>query len=347
MIASYLSDSLPQKQSILFNKINLISKIIFDKEKTIYSWGSLEKEIKYASHYSLFNTTIYAKVIDLQCEFSHWYRRKPPFCEVCKPERNTHVTRGSSMFCACRSHPYDNPSNLWSLQNAVLYATNCFLDKAQTENNWFEMLDAKHRRTSPDVIDEMIHYAVYDCLSVTYLRLGIIEQWPLKQFEQISMEILLTNSIKSIVSHRSRLPSENEFIDAIPLSPCDNHQQQNPHEKMNETIEFHRIVKYASSLNNSTVLNTVHSSKNSHRSPEARARRNRKRNMKHRLRRYQYYITRRLSHHIKSKEIRMRLDKLGFSYTHIKPKGNFVIIGMEKCNLDKKLDRLLPFNIFD
>jgi hypothetical protein len=135
---------LPTNHSLLFNKIQSLFKILFDKRKTIYSWGSLDKELKHAIPYSLFSFPIYAKAIDLQSEFSKWHRRVPPFCEVCKPNNNTHITVGSSMFCGCRPHVYTNPSNPWSLQNAVLYTTNCFLDKSQTENNWFKMLDPQH-----------------------------------------------------------------------------------------------------------------------------------------------------------------------------------------------------------
>lgn len=121
---------LREKNSLLFKKIQLLFTTIFDKCKTVYSWRALSKELEYAAQYSLFSEPIQVQAIDLQLKFGVWYRSAPPFCEKCKRNRNTHITIGSSMFCGCQEHAYHNPSNLWSLQNAVLYATTRFLDKS-------------------------------------------------------------------------------------------------------------------------------------------------------------------------------------------------------------------------
>ena len=113
--------------------------------------------------------------------FGVWYRSAPPFCGKCKHNTNTHITIGSSIFCGCQEHAYNKPSNLWSLQNSMVYATSRFLDKSQTENNWFAMLDPKYTRLSSTDRDNMTNYAVYDCLSVTYLRLPALQHWSLIQ----------------------------------------------------------------------------------------------------------------------------------------------------------------------
>jgi hypothetical protein len=167
---------LPPNDSLLFKKIQSLFEIIFDKSKKIYSWGPLHKELQYATQYSLFSFPIRLEDIDIQSEFSEWYSLVPPYCQTCKPNDNTHITIGSSMFCECQQHAYSDSSKPWSLQNAILYATNCFLDKSQTENYWFSMLDPQYETISSNVLDDMINYAVYDCLSVTYLRLPVVQR---------------------------------------------------------------------------------------------------------------------------------------------------------------------------
>ena len=185
---------LPKKDSLLFKKVQSLFTIILKESKTIYSWGSLSKELEFATPYSLFSLPIQVKEINLQSKFSEWYHRVPPFCEVCKPDNSTHVTVGSSRCCGCRQHAYNNPSNLWSLQNAVLHATTSFSDKLQTENNWFAMLYPKYTRLSPTDLNNMINYAIYDCISVTYLRLPVLSSWSLIQLGKTPVHILLSDS---------------------------------------------------------------------------------------------------------------------------------------------------------
>ncbi|CAF3863421.1 unnamed protein product [Adineta steineri] len=79
----------------------------------------------------------------------------------------------------CREYIYDKPSKPWSLQNAILYAANSLLDKSQTENNWFSMLDPKYTTLTPAKLENMINYAVYDCINVAYLRLPMAQRWSL------------------------------------------------------------------------------------------------------------------------------------------------------------------------
>ena len=136
------------KNSVLFGKIKLLFTTIFDKFKTIYSWGALSRELEYTTQYSPFSEHTQVQAIDLQLKFGEWYRSTPTFCEKCRSNKNTIITIDLSVFCRCKEHPYHNPSNRWSLQNAVVYATTRFLDKSQTENNWFTMLDSKYSRLS-------------------------------------------------------------------------------------------------------------------------------------------------------------------------------------------------------
>ncbi|CAF1388306.1 unnamed protein product [Adineta steineri] len=83
---------------------------------------------------------------------------------------------GSPIFCECREHAYNDPSKPWSLQNAILYAANPLLDKSQTENTWFSMLDPKYTTLTPAKLENMINYAVYDCINLAHLRLPMAQR---------------------------------------------------------------------------------------------------------------------------------------------------------------------------
>ncbi|CAF1023046.1 unnamed protein product [Adineta steineri] len=76
----------------------------------------------------------------------------------------------------CPEYIYNKPSKPWSLQNAILYAANSLLDKTQTENNWFSMLDPKYTTLTPAKLENMINYAAYDCINLAYLQLPVAQR---------------------------------------------------------------------------------------------------------------------------------------------------------------------------
>jgi hypothetical protein len=188
---------LPPINSLLFTKIQLIFQLLFSISNILYGWGNLKVELGHALKYSLFTFPMEARCVDLQLEFRKWYTLAPPFCEACEPDNNYHhiITKGSSMFCRCKNHVYTDPGTLWSLQKGILYSTSCFLDKSQTENPWHLILDPQHTTLSLDKAEQMIYYAVYDCLSVTYLHLPVTQSWPLVTIKNTPITRLLTLSI--------------------------------------------------------------------------------------------------------------------------------------------------------
>ncbi|CAF4630506.1 unnamed protein product, partial [Rotaria sp. Silwood2] len=69
-----------------------------------------------------------------------------------------------------------NFNHKWSLQMAIAYAFHEFLDKSRTKSRWIRNLDITNNNRSSVVnlkvnriVEEMIEYAVNDCLAVTKL----------------------------------------------------------------------------------------------------------------------------------------------------------------------------------
>ncbi|CAF1463197.1 unnamed protein product [Adineta steineri] len=336
-------DHLPPANSNLFSKIKYLFKVLFEKNKTIYTWGPLQNEIEYGSQYSIFSYPIEAKDVNLQSEFSKWYSRVPSYCEVCKPSNDTHVTVGSSMFCECREHAYNDPSKPWSLQNAILYAGNSFLDKSQTENNWFSMLDPKYTTLHPVKLENIINYAVYDCISLAYLRLPVVERWSLVRLEETPISILLTDPKQAVVDPDLEDISDDE----LPPLLNGNRVEQND-EVIGEVLDADINVEYPSTVEQNLPSPRFHRScKHTDRSVGARAYRNKKRYAAQRARRYPDHLTRYLYRRFTRKMVGKIFKKLQIKFKYIKRDGNQVLIGMKNEELKEQFDKLLPLDMFD
>ncbi|CAF3803711.1 unnamed protein product [Rotaria magnacalcarata] len=134
------------KQSLQFWLIRSIFKFLFQKTKTIYSWGYASEELQKFIRFGLFDNSDIDKCtkVNVQNDFKEWHR----------------IVYGY----------YDtNNNNLWGLQLAIANTYHQFLDKSQTLNNWSRGLGQCHNAK----ISSMIQYACNDCLSVTKLACTI------------------------------------------------------------------------------------------------------------------------------------------------------------------------------
>ena len=92
----------------------------------------------------------------------------PHQCHL-SPSVDDHIT------CLCSHRPVKNLNDKWSLQKAMAYVFDEFLDKTRTKSNWSQLLDSNIVRcysiTKRKENDsrELISYAVNDCLAVTKL----------------------------------------------------------------------------------------------------------------------------------------------------------------------------------
>ncbi|CAF4194585.1 unnamed protein product [Rotaria sordida] len=161
----------------------------------IFSWGSMSEELISAVQMNLFTWTVPALLINLQDEFPSWYRRALPPCEACGSIQALNKAMSSKSRCICTSNfPYVKSTDKWSLQNAIRYTINRFLDKSSTKKNWSIMLDSNYSPLSSSERRKRINYAIYDCFAVTLLHQAIYDKWSLTQLRKAELISLFTSN---------------------------------------------------------------------------------------------------------------------------------------------------------
>ena len=96
--------------------------------------------------------------------------------------------------CNCFiNSPYPKSHRVWSLQNAILYTSQRFLDKSTTRQTWSVLLDPAYSPLSPKECQRRILYASADCFAVTYLHHPIYESWSLKNLRESRLTSLFTS----------------------------------------------------------------------------------------------------------------------------------------------------------
>ncbi|CAF1402575.1 unnamed protein product [Rotaria sordida] len=127
----------------------------------------------------------------------------------------------SSCTCSNKS-PYVNPSDKWSLQNAIRYTINRFLDKSSTKKNWSIMLDPNYSPLSSYERRKRINYAIYDCFAVTLLHQAVCDKWSLTQLREAELISLFTldappHSSSTLLENISEDENETEST-SLPIS---------------------------------------------------------------------------------------------------------------------------------
>ena len=311
---------LPPFHSLLFQQIQLLFQYLFQHGKTLYSWGPAEVELERARQFRLFSTPLACLCFDLQQDFSIWYALVPPFCEVCRPNADYQVNIGSAMFCRCKDVIYSDPSKQWSLQNAILYVSDCYLDKTQTKSPWNELLDPLHSTMSSVRCARMIRYAVYDALAVSYLRFPVTQMWTFDRVRQSTFSDLLLEP-PLISSSLLYEPISDEEPDLI--------------------VESSQAVEILDELPPQPFQPQSHH--RAYRSVQARQRRNRKRNLVLRQYRDRHIVLRMVYHRFTIQLIKRVLRDLDVRYVHLKlnTSSHVLSIGMKKPSLvDFYFDRL-------
>lgn len=162
---------LPHRDSILFWLIRCLFKAIFQPNKLFLGWGDIIDELTSFIDYGLFSSSLLKDIttIDVQARFKVWYNDNYPHNCHLSPSVDDHIT------CICSHRPVKNLNDKWSLQKAIAYLFNEFLDKTRTKSDWSRRLESKDvRRYSitnrkENESRELIAYAVNDCLAVTKL----------------------------------------------------------------------------------------------------------------------------------------------------------------------------------
>ncbi|CAF3729881.1 unnamed protein product [Rotaria socialis] len=200
---------LPSNDSHVCVKIKEFFELIFRSNNELYSWGDMIKELDPIKNSALFKWPTLASLLDIQPHFPGWYEWALTHSESCCPKHHLDDANNvnimsqnylSSIFYCPRQSPY-RPNELWSLQNALIYAAHIFIDKSSTVNNWAGGLTTNNSTLSSFRRKKMIKYAIYDVLSTTYLIRPISEYWTFQKLKNTNIIDLFT-SFKS-----SPLPS--------------------------------------------------------------------------------------------------------------------------------------------
>jgi len=162
---------LPHPASVSSWLMRALFKVIFQRDKLILGWGDIVDELTTFIDYGLFSSHLIKQIntIDVQHRFKSWYNRQYPHGCGLLPHADDQTT------CTCPYRPVKHENHRWSLQKAIGYLFDEFLDKSRTKSNWSRRLDSKDTRRftitnrKEDDSRELIAYAVNDCLAVTKL----------------------------------------------------------------------------------------------------------------------------------------------------------------------------------
>lgn len=161
---------LPNTETPNFLLIIEFFKSLFALNNTIYIWG-LRKELEPFIKFKLFSLAQLnlANIVNLQNKFKIYWNEYHP-----------HTTRSIStndqFICDCETCLGINENNLWSLQDAMAYHLNRWLDKRQTISSFNIGLDPTLTQLDDDELQDreiMRKYAAYDCLSIHQLLISM------------------------------------------------------------------------------------------------------------------------------------------------------------------------------
>lgn len=161
---------LPLATEPTFQLITQFFHTLFRSDKTIYIWGEISELNDFTSIGLFTSNQIYlSNNVNFQNLFKiYWndnYQHTPPS-----------IDRINDKPCQCEMCLGINSTNKWSLQNAVAYTLNQYLDKRITKSDFnigldpqlyhFNLRELEHRQ-------QLIHYAINDCLSIYQLLLKL------------------------------------------------------------------------------------------------------------------------------------------------------------------------------
>ena len=181
---------LPHPSSVLFWLIRSLFKVIFKSSNVIYSWGDGIRELTDFIHYNLFSlhTIHQIKMINLPVHFKQWYNKT--FLHQCAIQ-SFGDDDDDHQLCTCLYRPVKHMDHQWSLQKAIAYTFNEFLDKSRTKSHWSRPLNSTNiqqysiiNKNAKKIHEHLILYAANDCLAVTKLLMVLESNWSKEQLEQ-------------------------------------------------------------------------------------------------------------------------------------------------------------------
>ena len=191
---------LPSTNRTKYVKIKEFLQLVFRSNNELYSWGQLNDELRLARDYHLFEWPILASTIDIQYFYPGWYEWALSHCETCCPSHHAAVNDDITLnfqnyplpMCVCHEQSPYRPHEKWSLQKALIYAAQVFIDKSCTVNNWSAGSTSNSSTLSTARREKMINYAIYDCFATTYLIRPVLDNWTFKKLKDTNIIELFT-----------------------------------------------------------------------------------------------------------------------------------------------------------
>ena len=331
---------LPSFDSHLFLQCCELFRSLFRENNVIYGWGPPSVELEKALPHRLFHLPLQCRCIDLQGEFATWFGSKPSSGEhyvsaATNPDLSVHEYCDDD-----RSFRYIHSAGPWSLQNAIRYVFNAFLDKSVTRSPWHRLLDPEHSSLTSHSRQAMIRYAVYDCLAVTALHCPTMNSWDVRRIRQTPLVDLLTE-VKRCISPivYENISEEDSMSDTVTINDIDQFSAIPVQSRSSPIVPIHTD-------DHRTPSNRIVST-HSRRSRESRHRRNQHRNQHRRTFRFVYHLSRRLYYRFTMHDIKRTLHNLHIRFVHVKAYQENVLIGFKSALLRDSFDERIHPNLFD
>ncbi|CAF1621357.1 unnamed protein product [Adineta ricciae] len=236
----------------------------------VYAWGEMRREMEPVKH--LLDWPIKSTLINLQPHFTGWYERARTLCRVQNLQENVIKEEGNEvdrsndpMKCTChRESPYQE-NQLWSLQNALIYGFDVFIDKTTRMAHWSHGLTYGHSSLSHAQRIRMTHYAKNDVMAVSYLARPIIENWSFARIKETNMEAMFVafqpalpsplrqpsakTKVKNISIHKLAKIFETADSDIEPISSDDEIYMNQVNQDVTQASDEHVETELATATN--------------------------------------------------------------------------------------------------
>ncbi|CAF2078040.1 unnamed protein product [Rotaria magnacalcarata] len=388
--------SLPKQDSHLFQKISHLLSIVLDRTKQIQMRGDAQKELsKFLAFHLFFVSQIqYIQSFDIQQLFKEWYNMINPHLEDCFPSNyscvednsislhpnssDMHLSSLSEQYdyttCTCLHRPYKNPNVAWSLETAIAYTSQEFLDKQHKLSSGDVGIDSLFNSHISQKVptwkygveelmqqagdDQLIQYAARDCLSVTKIAIAVRQRWSralLKKYsstksihtnysdahENKYCSIQQSSSNEIILSQQIKNSNDYTYIieDYESISDDDIDNIINP-----VVVPISDIINHESGTKIIHIINVEHEKK---RSREAIRRRCRKRNIIIHAHRHDFDVIRTIYRCFTIREIENILNHLDIKHRHCHIRRHYQLhIGLRSYEDKLKYEHILNREYF-
>lgn len=356
---------LPSQSSSTFVKIQQLFLRIFRLDTELYCWGNLYQELLPFARFNICSFPLLSTIYNTQISFRSWYNSWLTNQTI--NYRNGEAANNIIMI----DTPYDplyflpphiinelkiNKNENWSIQDAIAYLFQEYLSKQYTLQTWSCGLDPrlsiKFHKYSYNVRNKMIMYAKHDVLalaqiisfmaesSITNLSLDIQTPGSYKLKNNINLlsdalEISDDDSSSEIFMHQLVTVHESDERHSMPPSSSQQLQKQPTlPEQTNDN------AKHIYSCNDQMVKRRTRR----HRSNEARKKRNKKSNIRHRRNRYIYEVVRTVNMSIRL--VKEKLKNYNIKYLNINIVRSQLYIGLKSAQDQQKYEQSLPMDMF-